>query len=133
MSNNLLEITKNVFRCILGSGDTKKRVAYASTPITKGTSQKAKDQIEMLRSWLHIPLISPMEIENKYGLETEWGYEQWMDLWYWVIDEYVDIVYMCDGWRDSRGCMDEYVYAKEQDIDVFIMSEFESNEWVKND
>jgi hypothetical protein len=44
-----------------------------------------------------------------------WDHDMWMSLWLPFIRERVDLVVMAPGWRESDGCLEEFVVATETD------------------
>lgn len=120
MKEHIKEAVRTAFKTALGD----KKAAYASVPISNGTSDLARLQIQRLQERLRIPLINPLTLQSVQG--DGWGWDDWMHgIWYPIIKRHVTIMYMCDGWENSKRCLAEYEYAEQLDIPVVIASEFE--------
>ncbi len=80
---------------------------YISIPITGHDIEKQKRKAERIKE--QIPnSISPFDIVEDNG--QSYGYFMGKDIEY-ILDN-CDTVFLCSGWKKSRGCILEYCAAK---------------------
>lgn len=65
---------------------------------------------ERIAKKTELPVIAPAVFEAK---KHRWGQKEYMFMWYRVIEEKVQEIYMMDGWEYSDGASQEFVRAME--------------------
>ena len=117
-------VALNAFRAALGG----EKAAYLSCPIESGrwryegldnyreaNRNKAIVAAHGLRRKGVKRIIEPARFEAIQG----WIHEDYMAMWYRVLDELVEFVVLVDYWQYSGGCCSEFVYATEHGILCF--------------
>lgn len=109
---------------------------YVSGPVTghEDTAKRRFDQ-SPLEAWkvgdklhktLHeVEFINPYEVNQMmtYGLnKEEVTHEDYMTVSMAMLS-ICDSILLLDDWEDSKGCMQEYEYAKEHGYQIFYQSE----------
>lgn len=80
---------------------------YISIPITGHDIEKQKQKAEHIKK--EIPhSVSPFDIVEDNG--QTYGYFMGKDIEYLL--DHCDTIFLCDGWKKSRGCILEYCAAK---------------------
>lgn len=79
---------------------------YISIPITGCNIEKQKQKAEQIKR--KIPnSVSPFDIVEDSG--QSYGYFMGKDIEY--ILDHCDTIYLCEGWKNSKGCRLEYCVA----------------------
>ena len=95
---------------------------YISGPIT-GREEDARNRFrqaeeEIVRKYgTNVEMINPYEVGSAMDTNAALKHHEYMHISFALID-LCDAVYFMDGWEESNGCMQEWIYAKNRIMKV---------------
>lgn len=98
------------------------KLVYVSHPYTGNEKRNVKSARQYCR-WLKMQhqdwiIINPLD-NNKFMHKCNYEHQDYMQVDLTIIERCCDIVVMCDDWKSSVGCMQEYAKAREVGCEIY--------------